>query len=279
MDVILNHVSTCEELARSAGELLLQWRGRVSVREKGRADLVTEADLASQNLLQSRIAALHPDHRFIGEEGEAAVEMSNERKTIGQGRKTAGTASDFCWIVDPLDGTTNYVHGLPGWCVSIALLQDEHVIAGCVFDPVREACFTAGRGQGAFANGQPICTSDVVNLRDALVAVSFPASVKRDSPEIAYFLDLLPEIQAFRRLGSAALNLCYLACGQIDAYWANSVNAWDVAAGVLLVREAGGRVSSPLGEPFDLRRPKLAAAANASLHSVFVERFRRCHVE
>jgi len=263
-----NYVTSCEQFAREAGEVLLQWRGQITVREKGRADLVTEADLAAQNVIARRIAAEFPEHRFVGEEETARLGASTQTPASEQ-QENSG---DYCWYVDPLDGTTNYVHDLPGWCVSVALAERGRVIAGCVFDPLRDACYTAARGEGAFGNGQRLSASQNPLLRDALVAVSFPASVQRNSPEIGQFLDLLPQVRAFRRLGSAALNLCYVAAGSLDAYWARHVYPWDVAAGALFVEEAGGVVTNMSGDPFVLDSPNIAAAGNPDLHRTFVQR-------
>lgn len=253
-----DYITTCEQLAREAGDILRQWQGRVAVREKARADLVTEADFASQSHIQQRIADQFPSHAFLGEESTHPATQLDK-------------SADFCWIVDPLDGTTNFVHGLPGWCVSIGLAQAGRPIAGCVYDPVSERCYTAGRGEGAFCNGQPLKTSEVQTLENALVAISLPATVDTNSPEIGFFMAMLGKAQAFRRLGSAALNLCYVAGGQLDAYWANSIHAWDVAAGVLFVEEAGGTVTSLTGSPYSLECPTLAVAGSQRLHREVTE--------
>ena len=253
---MLDYVRSCEKYAREAGEVLRQWSGRISVRVKAPSDLVTEADLASQRLIRSLISTDYPDHQFVGEEG-------SENSTNFQ-------TDEPCWIVDPLDGTTNYVHGLPGWCVSIALAERGRSIAGCIYDVERDLCFSAARGEGAHCNGEAIFSSGTENLSEALVAVSFPPQVDRDSPEINSFLELLPRIRAFRRLGSAALNLCYVASGQLDAYWAANIKPWDVAAGVLILQEAGGVVSSMHGQPHQLGAKSIAGAGTAALHRQMV---------
>lgn len=258
---MFEQIRTCEEAARAAGEVLMQWRGQVKVREKAPADLVTEADLSSQNVIQQTLARAYPDYAFVGE--ETAPEQD-------AGGDPLRSAAELRWIVDPLDGTTNYVHGLPGWCVSIALARGSRIVGGCVFDPLQDLCFTAMEDAGAFCNGERIATSDTSDLREALVAVSMPATINRDSPEVAVLLAMLPRVRAFRRLGSAALNLCHLAAGNLDGYWASRVNAWDVAAGVLFVREAGGVVSGLQGEPFQLSRPHLTAASTPRLHEELV---------
>jgi myo-inositol-1(or 4)-monophosphatase len=202
------------------------------------------------------------DVGFVGEESTPA-------------ERAAAHAAPLRWLVDPLDGTTNYVHGLPGWCVSIALAAGEEILAACVFDPLSEDLYLAAAGEGAYCNGVRLATNRTVRrLREALVALSFPTTTTRQSPEVECFLAMLPEIQAFRRLGSAALNLCHLAAGRLDANWATSVSAWDVAAGILLVREAGGVVTGLRGEPYLLTQRHLAAAAHPELHREFTRLLR-----
>ena len=252
-----DYVSTCEDYARAAGEVLRQWQGRISAREKAPADLVSEADLASQRLIQRRIACDFPEHGFLGEEEEFSQTSPNDY--------------EYCWIVDPLDGTTNYVHGLTGWCVSIGLSHNGKALAGCVYDPDRDLCYTAARGEGAHCNGQPLRVSDTTALHEALVAVSFPAGVERNSPNVESFLKLLPAVRAFRRLGSAALNLCYVASGQLDAYWTGSIHPWDAAAGLLMVEEAGGVASTATGETVPLELRSLIVAATPQLQRNLVK--------
>lgn len=244
----------CETAARAGGRVLLDWRGKIEAREKGPKDLVTQADLASQKIIQETLLSAFPDHHFVGEEGGAG--------DVDQ----LPSPDDYCWICDPLDGTTNYVHQLPNYCVSIALRRGDELLVGVVFDPTANECFSAVSGAGAFLNGQPIQVSDCTETSRALVAVSLPTQVKRDGAEIPPFLELLASCQAVRRLGSAALNLCYLAAGRLDGYWATDTRIWDVAAGVLVVREAGGRVSGSRGGPFQLGTPGLLAACTATLN-------------
>jgi myo-inositol-1(or 4)-monophosphatase len=248
-------ITTCEEAARLGGGILLDWRSRFVVQEKGPADLVTEADLASQEAIRRLVAKRFPQHAFLGEESPEFSALD----------------SPHCWIVDPLDGTTNYVHGLPNYAVSVALAQGGRVVAGAVFDPVLGECFTAADGQGAYCNGKRLATSGLAELSRALVAISFPTRINRDSPEIQALLAMLPHCQAFRRMGSSALNLCYLAAGRIDAYWSTSTKVWDVAAGILMVREAGGHVTGPAGGPFDLASGDFMAAATPPLHRAVLD--------
>ncbi len=230
----------------------MAWRGRFKTREKGVCDLVTDADLASQEAIRRTIAARFPDHSFLGEEQAA------EPTLVG--------AEQLIWIVDPLDGTTNYVHGYPNYAVSVALARGREVLAGVIFDPVREQCFAAAAGKGASLDGAPLKTSGVSELNESLVAVSLPARVRRDSPDLLDFIEAAQVCQAVRRSGSAALNLAHVACGTLDAFWATHIHPWDVAAGVLLIREAGGIVTARSGAPFDLWNPHFLAASCPKLH-------------
>ena len=239
----------CEAAARAGGAVLLDWAGRFSVREKGRADLVTEADLASQEIVRERLLSAFPLHGFLGEENSSIPS------------RDAG----YRWIVDPLDGTTNYVHGIPNYCVSIALEQEGRLVVGAVFDPVGEECFTAAAGQGAWLNGQPLRVSELTQLDQAVVAMSLPPDIERDDVELRQFLEVVVKAQSMRRMGSSALNLCYVAAGRFDAYWSSSTKVWDIAAGVLMVREAGGLVISPEGGELDLHRPRFVAASSQPL--------------
>ena len=243
--------------------MLLDWQRRFQAREKGPKDLVTEADLESQRVIRDVVLGDFPEHRFVGEEDDSLDASGPMAHDEG--------ASAFCWVVDPLDGTANYVHRFPMFAVSVALCQGNQVIAGTVFDPISNECFNAVRGRGAFLNGDLLRVSDCRELSTALVAASFSANVPPGSAEIQRFVEVLHRSQAVRRIGSAALNLSYLAAGRLDAYWATSVKAWDVAAGVLLVEEAGGFVTGFDGGAFDLDAPKTTAAATPQLHASLVE--------
>jgi len=242
-----------EEAARAGGRTILDWAGRFDVRKKGPADLVTQADLASQQTIRRILLGAFPDHCLLGEETEPNEERSPR--------------TEYRWIVDPLDGTTNYVHGVPQYCVSLALERNGRLLAGIVHDPVHEECFTAAEGRGAWLNGRPIHASGVETLSEALAAAGFPYGAPADSPDLAMFLQMLPRCQAIRRMGSSALNLCYLAAGRFDVYWSYSTRIWDVAAGVLIAREAGATVTSPRGDEFSLEESHFLAAANARLHA------------
>lgn len=236
--------------ALAGGAVLQDWAGRFAVTEKGPADLVTEADFASQEAVRKVLMEAFPEHGILAEENGLSTEGKD----------------GYRWIIDPLDGTTNYVHGLAQYCVSIGLECRGKLLAGVVFDPKANDCFTAGLGQGAFLNGRALRVSGVRGLSKALVAVSFPPGVGRGDPSVEDFLNVMDHAQAIRRMGSSALNLCYLAAGRIDGYWARDTKAWDVAAGYLLVTEAGGVLTSYDGGPADVARPRFIAASTPELH-------------
>ncbi len=259
-DPLPEWLETCEAAARAGGEQLMAWRGRFQTREKGACDLVTDADLASQTAIQAVIAARYPDHAFIGEE-----QASGSYPT---------RSNQLAWVVDPLDGTTNYVHGYPNYAVSVAIARGLRVLAGVVYDPLRDECFAAAAGQGAWCNAARLKTSAANKLADSLVAVSLPARVQRDSPDLLDFVEVVQVCQAVRRSGSAALNLAQVACGALDAFWATHIHPWDVAAGVLLIREAGGVVTARDGGEFDLWNPHFVAAAGPQLHAELLSALR-----
>lgn len=250
-DSLDRYLETCLKAARAGGAVLLDWAGRFAAREKGPADLVTEADLASQEAVRGILLGTFPDHGFLGEENGAS--------TVGK--------DGYRWIVDPLDGTTNYVHGLSQFAVSIALERHGKPLVGCVYDPKADDCFYAARGRGAFVNEQKLQVSDVRELSQALIAMSFPPRVTRNDINVQDFLNVIERAQAVRRMGSSALNLCYVAAGRLDAYWARDTKAWDVAAGFLIVEEAGGKLTNLAGGAPDLERPQFIAAATAELHA------------
>lgn len=250
--------SVCQSAAYDAGKILVERMGRVDVRKKGHADLVTEADFAAQEMIHRTVLEAFPDHALIGEEAQPGTDAA------------AGDA-EYRWIVDPLDGTTNYVHGVPHFCVSLALERAGELVVGAVYNPMTDECFTAARGEGARLNGQLIRTSSVAELSEAMGAVGFPSVVYDDSPDLMMFQRALRRCQSLRRTGSAALNLSYVAAGRFDAAWLFSAHVWDVAAGVLLIREAGGVVTAPEGGEFVLDDARLIAAANGRLHADLVK--------
>lgn len=251
--------TVCQRAARLAGQVLMDRAGRVRVREKGPADLVTEADLASQAVIHETLLSAFPGHGFLAEENLSI----------------ASSDDDYRWIVDPLDGTTNYVHGIPQFSVSIALEQLGKILVGTVYDPVSDECFSAVAGGGAWLGDKRLHVSKQQELGHAVVAMSFPPGSRRDSPDVLDFLELLEHAQSMRRMGSSALNLCYLAAGRFDAYWSSSARIWDIAAGVLLVQEAGGMVTDRYGGPFVLDPPHFVAAATPELHAQLAGRLGR----
>lgn len=247
-------LNVAEEAARAAGEVLSRWAGRFTVTEKGRANLVTEADFESQDVIRRVVHGRFPDHDFLGEEGPPRGE----------------SGSAYRWIIDPLDGTTNYVHGFPYYAVSIALQHRGELVVGVILDPNRDELFAAVRGRGATLNGGRIKPSEVERLEDAFAVASLPVGVSADDPAVERFLRVLPRAQTVQRTGSAALNLAYVACGRIDAFWSSSLKPWDMAAGALLVTEAGGHLSRIDGRPFVLDIPDLLSTNCAALQRELV---------
>jgi myo-inositol-1(or 4)-monophosphatase len=247
---LTDFLQTCERAARAGGQVLLDWIGKIAAREKAPADLVTEADLASQEEIRRILLSAYQDHSFLGEEG-GPVGPSD---------------AEFRWLVDPLDGTTNYVHQIPHYCVSVALERRKGLVCGAVFDPVSQECFTGELGGGAYLNGRRICASKVQRLDQAVVAVSLPPKLAPDSRELGEMVRMALAAQAIRRTGSAALNLCYVAAGRFDAYWGGKTKPWDVAAGALLIREAGGVITDYQGGPLDVNLARFVAAATPALH-------------
>ncbi len=219
------------EIARDAGSLLLPYFDRrVRVEYKGDVDLVTEADRASERLIVERLRARFGDHAIVAEEG---------------GERPGGSA--YCWYVDPLDGTTNFAHGFPVWCISIGLERSGEMIAGVVYDPVRNELFTAEKGAGAFLNNRAIRVSAIGGLAESLLATGFPSHRRHRNPNIHFYHQMNMRSHGVRRAGAAALDLCYVACGRVDGYWEFNLNPWDMAAGMVLVKEAGGRVTDVRG--------------------------------
>jgi len=259
MTEVLELAEVCEKASRAGGKVLSRWSGHFEVREKAPDDLVTEVDLASQKAIVDVLHSAFPDHGILAEES----------LDVPAGK------DGFRWIVDPLDGTLNFVHGLPNYCVSVAVEQQDTVLAGTVFDPVTGACYTARRGGGAMLDGQALHVSRTEKLSQAMVAASFPPRVRRGMIEIDQFIDAVVCTRGIRRMGSAALNLCHLAAGRFDAYWATETHAWDIAAGMLLVEEAGGVFTDLQGEKVDLDHPKFVAAATPELHGELLEMLNR----
>jgi myo-inositol-1(or 4)-monophosphatase len=233
--------------ARNAGALLVQRHDAGRVSEKGRrGDLVTDADRAAEAEILTRLQRSFPNAAVLAEEGGARAGTSGER-----------------WIVDPLDGTTNFAHGYPLYCVSIAYERDGELVAGVIYAPVLDECFTARKGSGSRLNGTPIRVSGIERLADAMVCTGFqPSDYPRNGK---WFAAMSDRAQAVRRDGSAALDLAFVACGRFDGFWEFDLKPWDVAAGSLIVREAGGRISETNGIVSGLDAPSILAT-NARVH-------------
>jgi myo-inositol-1(or 4)-monophosphatase len=235
--------SAVTPIALEAGSLLRSYYRRgVATEYKGDVDLVTEADRASEKLIVDRLNKLFPEHGVYGEEGT--------RSQI---------ESEYRWYIDPLDGTTNFAHGFPAFCVSMGLErrppslapdEDGELVAGIIYDPLRDELFSAEKGKGAYLNGEPIHASKTAHLAESLLATGFPSRKRHDNPNIHFYQEFTLRSHGVRRAGSAALDLAYTACGRIDAYWEFNLNPWDTAAGVLLVTEAGGSATTFAGSPF-----------------------------
>jgi len=249
--------SAADEAARLGAVQLENWRARFSIREKAHADLVTEADLASQKAIREYILKRFPDHAFLGEEDPDAklATVSPEVPT---------------WIVDPLDGTANYAHDVPAYCVSIGLMFGGEPVVGAIFDPRQNEMFLAAKGLGATLDGRPIRVSEISEMRRALLSTGFPPDPECQERNLKWWRIFCLQAQALRRTGSTALNLAYVAAGRFDGYWAFDNYAWDVAAGIILVREAGGIVTQTDGSNVDPFKPDLVAA-NPTLHARLTE--------
>jgi myo-inositol-1(or 4)-monophosphatase len=256
--LLKDYLEAAREAALRGAAVLNDWRRRFSVREKGRADLVTEADVASQQAIQSFLQGRFPDHGFLAEEGLT---------------QRPGPDAPPTWIVDPLDGTTNYVHDCPLYCVSIGLQAAGELIVGVVYDPARQEMFSAAQGEGAWLGTERIHSSNIARLDQALLVTGFPPDLRGQERTLDWWRHFALRAQSLRRTGSTALNLAYIACGRFDAYWAFDHHVWDVAGGAVLVREAGGVLSAIDGGPFDPYSTE-AIASNGPLHALMVENMR-----
>jgi myo-inositol-1(or 4)-monophosphatase len=251
---------TAIEVVLRAGELQMERLGRdIHVAKKGTIDLVTEVDLAVERMFRDLIADRFPEHQILAEE-------------LG---RDAPIPPGPCWVFDPIDGTTNYAHGLPIFCASLAFELDGVAEVGAIYDPNRKELFTAERGGGACLNGRPIRVSEASTLVDAMLVTGFPYDVHGRVAEIVgLFGAFVGEAQAVRRLGSAAIDLCYVAAGRIDGFWERDLKPWDVAAGALIVAEAGGRVTQMNGNRFDSRGEQVLAT-NGRIHDRMLEVIRK----
>jgi myo-inositol-1(or 4)-monophosphatase len=251
-------LATATEIVLKAGAIQIERRASgFRVDKKGAIDLVTEVDLECERMCRAVLAERFPDHDILAEELGATAR--------------ARTPSRFRWVFDPLDGTTNYAHGLPIFCASLALEIDGRPMVAAVYDPTRRELFTAERGAGARLNGEALAVSATERLIDALLVTGFPYDVHtRAGDLVALFGAFLARARAVRRLGSAALDMCYVAAGRLDAFWEQHLKPWDVAAGALLVEEAGGLITGIDGSPFDSAAGHLIAS-NGRLHPLLLD--------
>jgi myo-inositol-1(or 4)-monophosphatase len=264
-------LNAAQTAARRAAAVLESWRFRFNVREKGRADLVTDADLASQQAVRDELLGRFPDHGFLGEEGE--VGAASRAAPNGPARLAGPTDRPPTWIVDPLDGTTNYVHDCPAYCVSIGLEVNGELVVGAVYDPRQDEMFAGASGLGATLNGQPLKSSSTAELENALLATGFPADLRGHERQLDWFRYFSLRARSVRRTGSTALNLAYVAAGRFDGYWGFSNNPWDVAGAVVLIREAGGVVTGMDGGAYDHHGGE-CLASNGLLHPALVAAMR-----
>jgi len=244
------------ETAREAGQVLLERFGRkITITKKGDANLVTEADLASEKLIIEKIRSHYPKHAVLAEESGASAN---------------GGESIWKWIIDPLDGTTNYAHGYPCFCVTIALEHKGDIVLGATFDPTRDELFAAEKGNGATLNGRQIRVSETESLSEALIVTGFPYDARERENFARHFTKFVTKARGIRRDGSAAIDMAYVACGRFDGFWEEGLNPWDVAAGVLLIEEAGGRVSYYDDSKFSIYKPPICAS-NKLIHAEMLE--------
>jgi myo-inositol-1(or 4)-monophosphatase len=251
-------LATAVESVIRAGEIQMAHFGRaMRVDKKGAIDLVTEIDLEVERGFRALIAARFPGHTVLGEE----LSDPGDR----------GGAAEYCWVFDPVDGTTNYAHGLPIFCSSLALEIAGVPSIAAIYDPNRRELFTAERGVGAWLNGGPLAVSSAATLIDSLLCTGFPYNVQQNpGAMVGLFGRFLTVSRAVRRLGSAAIDLCYVAAGRLDGFWEHSLQPWDVAAGALIVQEAGGRVTNLHGGPYSSRAGDVIAS-NGLIHDAMAE--------
>jgi myo-inositol-1(or 4)-monophosphatase len=252
-----DYISTASEIARHAGALLMEYFARgvkTEYKGSGTVDVVTDADRASEKLIVESLRAAFPNHGIVGEEGS---------RTQSQG--------ECLWYVDPLDGTTNFAHGFPVFCVSMGLVRNGEVIAGVVFDPTRNELFAAESGSGTTLNGRRIHVSRVPNLGESLLGTGFPSKKRHANPNIHFYHQLTLKSHGLRRPGSAALDLTCVASARYDGYWEFNLNPWDTSAGVLLVEEAGGTVTHIDGSKFDVAASRDVLATNGLIHQQLMD--------
>ncbi len=249
-------LATAVQAVIRAGAMQLAGIDHLRVEKKGTIDLVTQIDREVETMFRALIGERFPDHVVLAEEFARGGDRHRD--------------ADYTWVFDPVDGTTNYAHGLPIFCCACSLEHHGQPIVSAIYDPSRRELFTAERGLGTWLNGAPMRVSSAATVIDALLCTGFPYSVQTDS---GYLLDLFGEFlrraRAVRRLGSAAIDMAYVAAGRLDGFWEVKLNPWDVSAGALMVEEAGGRVSGLAGGPFDSRTGEVVAT-NGRIHEEMV---------
>jgi len=252
----MQFLETAEQIAREAGAVLLEHARRgIGFELKGDFDLVTAADRASEKLVVERLKAQFPEHGIVAEEGGGHT-----------------SPSEYRWYVDPLDGTTNFAHGYPMWNVTLALERGDEMIAGVIYDPLHNEMFRAGRGSGAYLNDKPIAVSEARRLEDSLVSTGFPSHNRSGNFNIHFYHQLAMSTHGVRRGGSAAIDLAYVACGRLDAFWEFGLKPWDLAAGKLIVTEAGGSATDMKGAGHTIPSPHLLAS-NGHVHREALQLF------
>jgi myo-inositol-1(or 4)-monophosphatase len=254
----MSYLETAVDIAREAGALLTHYfEKRVAFERKGEFDLITEADRNSEKLVVEKLRSYFPSHAIVAEEGGGV----------------SGT-SEYRWYVDPLDGTTNFAHSFPMFNVTLALERAGEIVCGVIYDPVRQEMFSAEKGGGAYLNNRRMRVARTARLADSLGSTGFPSRKRRHNVNIHFYYQVAMASHGVRRTGSAALDLAYVAAGRLDFFWEFGLKPWDQAAGVLLVREAGGTVTDMCGQPISIRDSEHLLADNAILHDEVLAMFR-----
>jgi myo-inositol-1(or 4)-monophosphatase len=249
-------LATAVQAVTRAGAMQMAGSTNLQIEKKGAIDLVTQIDREVEEMFRALIARRFPSHAVLAEEFVNAADRESE--------------AEYCWVFDPVDGTTNYAHGLPIFCSACSLERHGQPIVAAIYDPSRRELFTAERGLGAWLNGVPLHVSKADALIDALLCTGFPYTVQHDSGYLlGLFGDFIGRARAVRRLGSAAIDLAYVAAGRFDGFWEVKLNAWDISAGALIIEEAGGRVSTLNGRPFSSRLGEIVAS-NSRIHDEMV---------
>lgn len=259
---VQKYLRSAIESAEAGARIQKEYLGKkIDVKLKGDIDLVTEVDLKCEEVIKNILTDRYPDHMFVAEEEAEKSGIDSPKSADHQ----------FAWVVDPLDGTTNFAHGFPVYCSSVALCMNGVPVAGAVADPTRDETFSAGLGLGAYLNGRPISVSPTKKLISSLLSTGFPYKIKTEKRNnLAEFGRVVMEAQAIRRPGAAALDLCYVAVGRLEGFWEFHLRSWDMAAGALIVAEAGGRVTMSDGSDFTLSRSDIVAT-NGFIHDELLE--------